>query len=95
MESADEMLGELIVVGAGTQRKISVTGSINTVKGTDLKLPSSSLTSGLAGKLAGVVSMVNSGEPGAVSEFYIRGISTFGGRTTLWFIGWLKFLPAT
>lgn len=82
MESADEMLGELVVVGAGTQRKISVTGSINTVKGTDLKLPSSSLTSGLAGKLAGVVSMVNSGEPGAVSEFYIRGISTFGGRTT-------------
>jgi len=82
MISADDMLGEVVVVGAGTQKKVSVTGAINTIKGTDLKLPSSSLTSGLSGKLAGVVSMVNSGEPGSVSEFYIRGISTFGGRAT-------------
>lgn len=75
-------LDDVVVVGAGTQKKVSVTGSISTVRGADLKMPSSSLTSGLAGKLAGVVSMVNTGEPGASSEFYIRGISTFGGRAT-------------
>ena len=40
------------------------------------------MTSSLAGKLAGVVSMVNSGEPGSTSEFYIRGINTFGGVAT-------------
>ena len=47
-----------------------------------LKAPTSNLTSNLAGQLAGVVSIVNSGEPGTGAEFYIRGISTFGGRST-------------
>lgn len=82
MQSDNEVLDEVVVVGAGTQKKVSVTGAISTVKGASLKLPSSSLTNGLTGKLAGVVSMVKSGEPGSSSEFYIRGISTFGGRAT-------------
>lgn len=75
-------LNEVVVVGAGTQKKISVTGAIASVKGSDLRTTSSSLTSALAGKLAGLVSYTNSGEPGKASEFYIRGIGTFGGRTT-------------
>ena len=79
----NEMLAEVVVVGQGTQKKVSVTGSIATVKGSTLKVPSSSLTSSLAGKLAGIMSMTNSGEPGgSSSEFYIRGINTFGGRST-------------
>lgn len=82
MESDNEMLDEVVVVGAGTQKKVSVTGSIATVKGASLKLPSSSLTSSLAGKLSGVVAVTNSGEPGSTSDFYIRGINTFGGRST-------------
>lgn len=82
MESDNEMLDEVVIVGQGTQKKVSVTGAITTVKGATLRAPSSSLTSSLAGKLAGVVSMVNSGEPGATSEFYIRGINTFGGSAT-------------
>lgn len=45
MESDNEMLDEVVVIGAGTQKKVSVTGSIATVKGATLKLPSSSLTS--------------------------------------------------
>lgn len=77
----NEMLDEVIVVGSGTQKKVSVTGSISSVKGSLLKTSSSSLTSGLAGKLAGVMVNTNSGEPGSNSSFYIRGISTFGGRT--------------
>lgn len=78
----NEVLGESIVVGAGTQKKISVTGSIASVKGNILKTPSASLTSNLAGKLAGVVSVAHTGEPGKASEFYIRGVGTFGGRAT-------------
>lgn len=78
----NEMLAEVVVVGQGTQKKVSVTGSIATVKGSTLKVPSSSLTSSLAGKLAGIMSMTSSGEPGSSSEFYIRGINTFGGRST-------------
>ena len=82
MESDNEILDEVVIVGAGTQKKVSVTGSISTVKGSTLKAPSSSLTSALAGKLSGIISMTNSGEPGSASEFYIRGVNTFGGRAT-------------
>ena len=78
----DNELETVVVVGAGTQKKVSVTGSISSVSGSALKFPSSSLTSGLAGKLAGVISISSSGAPGAASDFYIRGIGTFGGRTT-------------
>ena len=80
--SDNEMLSEVVIVGAGTQKKVSVTGAITSVKGTTLKTPSSSLTNSIAGKLAGVVSTTNSGEPGSTSSFYIRGISTFNGVAT-------------
>ena len=83
MESDNQLLSEVVVVGAGTQKKVSVTGSITSVKGLELKAPSSSLTTSFAGKLAGVISMTSTGEPGAASEFYIRGVSTFGGPTPL------------
>lgn len=79
---SDNQLEEVVVVGAGSQKKISITGAVASVAGKELKFPSSSLTSGLAGKLAGVISMTSSGEPGATTEFYIRGVGTFGGRAT-------------
>ena len=82
MKPNDQQLDEVVVVGAGTSKKVSITGSIATVKGTLLKTPSSSLTNGLAGKLAGVMSSATSGEPGSSSSFYIRGINTFGGVAT-------------
>ena len=82
LSSADDQIGEVVVVGSGTQKKISVTGAITSIKGTELSAPSSSLTNNLAGKLAGVISSTSSGEPGSTSSFYIRGISTFGGRTS-------------
>ncbi len=81
LSSANELEG-VVVVGAGTQKKVSVTGAIAAIKGDALKAPSSSLTNNLAGKLSGVIAVTNSGEPGSASQFYIRGISTFGGRTT-------------
>lgn len=60
---SDNELEEVVVVGAGSQKKISITGAVTSVAGKELKFPSSSLTSGLAGKLAGVISMTSSGEP--------------------------------
>ena len=82
MTSDNEVLDEVVIVGSGTQKKVSVTGAITSVKGAALKMPSSSLTSSLAGQMAGVVVNTTSGEPGSASDFYIRGISTFGGRST-------------
>ena len=82
LTSDNELLDEVVIVGSGTQKTVSVTGAISSVKGAALKAPSSSLTSSLAGRLAGVMVNTTSGEPGSASEFYIRGISTFGGRKT-------------
>lgn len=78
----DNEIMDAVVVGAGTQKRISVTGSITAVAGDKLRAPSSSLTNNLAGKLSGVISVTTSGEPGSTSSFYIRGINTFGGRST-------------
>lgn len=82
LASDNELLDEVVVVGAGTQKKVSVTGSITSVKGAALQIPTSSLTTSFAGRLAGVISNVSSGAPGEAADFYIRGISTFGGRAT-------------
>ena len=82
MQSDNEMLDEIVVIGAGTQKKISISGAIATVEGAVLKTPTSSLTNSLAGKLAGVISTISTGEPGQASAFYIRGINTFGGVAT-------------
>ncbi|MBR3075436.1 MAG: TonB-dependent receptor [Bacteroidales bacterium] len=82
LEPDNEVLSEVVVVGAGTQRRVSVTGAIAAIDGGTLVSPTSSLTNNLAGKLAGVISVTSSGQPGSTSDFYIRGISTFGGRTT-------------
>lgn len=82
MTGASNTLDEVIVVGSGTQKKISVTGSISTVTGLDLKTPSTTLSRTIGGRIAGVITKQTSGEPGTGSEFYIRGISTFGGTPT-------------
>ena len=79
---SDSELDEAIVVGMGTQKKVSVIGAVSSIQGGALRSSSSNLTSNIAGKLAGVISMTNSGDPGAASEFYIRGINTFGGVST-------------
>lgn len=81
MKPAGNSLNEIVVVGAGTQKKVSVTGAISSVKGDDLKMSSSTLTTNLAGKFAGVYANNTSGQPGSGAEFYIRGISNFAGKS--------------
>lgn len=76
------MLEEVQVVGYGTQRKESVIGSISTLSVSNLKVPSASISTNLAGQLGGVVSIQRDGSPGSSAEFSIRGISTFGANKT-------------
>jgi TonB-linked SusC/RagA family outer membrane protein len=77
--SDNSVLDEVIVTASGPQKKVSVTGAITTVDVKTLKVPTSNITNALAGNVAGVIAMQVSGEPGAnQSEFWIRGISTFG-----------------
>jgi TonB-linked SusC/RagA family outer membrane protein len=72
-------LGEVTVVAFGKQKKESVLASISTVNPEELKVPSSNLTTALAGRMAGIISYQRSGEPGLDNaDFFIRGVTTFG-----------------
>ena len=75
-------LEEVVKVAYGTQRKASVIGSISSVDMGTLAQATGNLSTGLAGKLAGVVAMQRTGEPGASAEFWIRGVNTFGANST-------------
>lgn len=81
-ESKETSLDEVVVVAYGQQKKESIIGAISTIDATKLKAPTSKISNVLAGQLAGIVSMNRSGEPGAGTEFFIRGISTFGSSKT-------------
>lgn len=73
-----EDLDEVVVVGYGTQKKESVVGSVQAIKPDELKVTGANLSTSFSGRLAGVVAMQRSGEPGADgADFWIRGISTF------------------
>jgi TonB-linked SusC/RagA family outer membrane protein len=82
-EAESSILEEVVVTATGTQKKLTVTGAITTVKVNDLKRSSSSsITNVLAGNVPGIMAMQTSGQPGKnFSEFWIRGISTFGAST--------------
>jgi len=83
LESKATELEEVTITGMGPQKKVTVTGAITTVDVGTLKTPVSSLSNALAGNVAGVLSMQRSGQPGDnTSEFWIRGISTFGGSSS-------------
>lgn len=76
-------LDELVVVGHGTQRKISTVAAVTSVDVKELQTPASSISNLLGGRVAGVISMQTSGEPGRnISEFWVRGIGTFGANSS-------------
>ncbi|PSL47863.1 TonB-linked SusC/RagA family outer membrane protein [Chitinophaga niastensis] len=79
-----DKLNEVVVVGFGSQKKITVTGAVSTVNMADMQTPVRSLTNALVGKVAGVISMQSGGgEPGYDNpNFTIRGIGTFTGSAS-------------
>lgn len=75
-------LEDVVVVGYGQQKKGHLVGSIQTIRPVELQMPSASLSTGFAGRLAGVIAVQRNGQPGAdQADFWIRGISTFGTAT--------------
>lgn len=72
-------MDEVVVVAFGKLKKTELVGAASSIKPSELKIPSSNLTTALAGRLAGVVAYQRSGEPGSDNaEFFIRGVTTFG-----------------
>lgn len=82
MKPVDNALNDVVITGfGGTQKKASQVSSITTVDVKDLKGATGNLTNTLAGRIPGMISFQQGGEPGLGtdnSSFYIRGLSTFG-----------------
>jgi TonB-linked SusC/RagA family outer membrane protein len=82
LSESDRSLDEVVVVGYGTQRRVSVVAAITTIEPAKLKTGTTrSLSNNLVGNLGGIIGVQRSGEPGYDnSNFWIRGISTFGSN---------------
>ena len=79
LNSTDQTLDDVVVVGYQTIRKEAKTGSIATVDGDDLaSIPETSVDRMLSGKMAGVSVSSTNGQPGATTEIRIRGTSSIG-----------------
>lgn len=74
-----QILDDVVVVGYGTQKKVSVIGAISTVKAEQLGVTSKvNLSQSLAGNIPGIIAVQRTGELGNdKADFWIRGISTF------------------
>ncbi len=84
LERALKGLDEVVVVGYGTQKKVSVTGAISSIKSSEiLRSPVSSVANALAGRAPGIITVQRGGEPGRdIADIFIRGVGTFAGGTS-------------
>ena len=81
LESDATTMEDVVIVGFGQQRKESVVGAVGSIKAEELVVPVRSLTNSIGGRVAGIISVQRSGEPGKDdAQFWIRGISTFTGN---------------
>jgi TonB-dependent starch-binding outer membrane protein SusC len=74
LETSEVDLGEIVVVGYGTQRKEAVTGSVASMRGDEMRgMASSNITQALQGRISGVQMEQTSTKPGATMQIRIRG----------------------
>lgn len=82
-----ETLQEVVVIGYGTVNKSDLTGSVSSVRGSDLvKIPSNNPTQALMGKVPGVQVTNTSGAPGAAPVVRIRGVGTFNNSNPIYVV---------
>ena len=82
MNESNVNMDEVVIVGYGSQKKESVTSSVNSIKPAEIAIPTRSLSNMLAGEVAGVIAIQRSGEPGNDdASFWIRGQSSYAGGT--------------
>jgi TonB-linked SusC/RagA family outer membrane protein len=82
-----ETIGEIVVVGYGTQRKSDLTGAVGTVKTRDIeRIPTASVDQALQGKIAGVYVVPASGRPGDGAVVRIRGTGTLNNANPLYVV---------
>ncbi len=77
MKSEDFGINEVVVIGFGEKKKVTITGSVSTINSEEiLKSPTANITNALAGKISGISAVQNTGQPGAdEASLAIRGNS--------------------
>lgn len=79
LESSLSQLDEVVVIGYGTAKKKDITGSVSSVQGKDIaRIPVSTATEALTGRMAGVQIVTTEGSPDATINIRVRG----GGSIT-------------
>lgn len=83
--STSVSLDQVVVVGYGTQKKISMTGSVGTIRSENLvRRPVSNIQQAMQGQLPGLTVIDNGGAPGkSISTMRVRGITTLGDNNPL------------
>jgi len=85
MQATDKTLGEVVVIGYGTQKKTSVTGAVSTIDAAEIPdKPVTNITNDFVGRATGIIAVQGSGEPGFDgSGLLIRGPATPGNTAPL------------
>lgn len=87
LEPLASALNEVVVVGYGAQKKITMTGAVSTVSADAIRnVPTANITNALAGRVAGLFATQKSGAPGSGSTLIIRGKSTFNSADPIYVI---------
>ena len=87
LESDNEQLDEIVVIGYGTQKKSDLTGSLSSISNKDIKnYAVSNASELLTGKAAGVFVAASSGQPGADAVIRVRGLGTVNDNNPLYVV---------
>jgi TonB-linked SusC/RagA family outer membrane protein len=85
LKGGQKDLGEVVVIGYGTRKKVNLTGAVSDISGSEIaKSPVANISNALAGSMPGLIVNTRSGEPGADdAAFFIRGVGTLGNTAPL------------
>ena len=84
---SNSQMGEVVVIGYGSQRREDVNGSVSTVSAKEIQdVPQPNIDQMIQGRLSGVTVTQNSGQPGAAVSVRVRGITSFTGSEPLYVV---------
>lgn len=85
MKDETEALADVVVVGYGTQKKVSLVGSVSSIEPNEIaRMATTSVTNAISGRIPGIITRQTSGEPGFdAAQIYIRGMSSWVANSPL------------
>ncbi|HEX6429242.1 MAG TPA: TonB-dependent receptor plug domain-containing protein, partial [Niastella sp.] len=94
MQLSKGSMSEVVVIGYGTVKKRDLTGSVGSVKASQLQeRPAASVNEALSGRIAGVQVTTNSGRPGGQTRIRVRGFSSINSSSNPLYVVDGVYLP--